>query len=96
MLDLAATVAAETVLVLAATVRPMTFFDLTVPLENGMTFYPGDPEPRIARADVEPPWTVSELRLGSHTGTHIDAARHYSPPRRRSTPTRSRASCCPA
>jgi arylformamidase len=56
----------------------MTFFDLTVPIENGMTVYPGDPEPRIARADVEPPWTVSELRLGSHTGTHIDAARHYS------------------
>lgn len=57
----------------------MTFFDLTVPLENGMTFYPGDPEPRFARADVEPPWTVSELHLGTHTGTHIDAARHYSP-----------------
>ena len=55
----------------------MSFFDLTLPIENGMTYYPGDPEPRIARCDGEPPWTVSELRLGSHTGTHMDAARHY-------------------
>ena len=57
----------------------MIYFDLTLPLENGMTCYPGDPVPRIVTADVEPPWTVSELRLGSHTGTHMDAARHYSP-----------------
>jgi kynurenine formamidase len=57
----------------------MSFFDLTLPVENGMTFYPGDPEPRILPVPVEPPWTVSELRLGSHTGTHMDAARHYAP-----------------
>ena len=57
----------------------MSFFDLTLPVENGMTYYPGDPEPRITPVEVEPPWTVSELRLGSHTGTHMDAARHYSP-----------------
>ena len=74
----------------------MTFFDLTVPIENGMTFYPGDPEPRIARAHVEPPWTVSELRLGTHTGTHIDAARHYAPAATPIDAYRSRASWCPA
>jgi len=25
----------------------MSFFDLTLPIENGMTYYPGDPEPRV-------------------------------------------------
>ena len=57
----------------------MSFFDLTLPIENGMTYYPGDPEPRIARAAGEPPWMGSELHLGSHTGTHMDAARHNRP-----------------
>ena len=55
------------------------FYDLSHAIENGMTVYPGDPEPRIGRAPQEPPWTVSTLHLGSHTGTHMDAARHYYP-----------------
>jgi arylformamidase len=55
------------------------FYDLTHAIENGMTVYPGDPEPRIGRAPQDPPWTVSTLYLGSHTGTHMDAARHYYP-----------------
>lgn len=53
--------------------------DLSQPIENGMTYYPGDPEPRIAAANSEPPWQVSELHLGTHTGTHIDAATHFIP-----------------
>jgi len=44
-----------------------------------MTVYPGDPMPRVAPFDQEPPWTVHELRLGTHTGTHMDAARHFYP-----------------
>lgn len=55
------------------------FFDLSHPIENGMTFYPGDPEPRISPAAMEPPWQVTELHMGTHTGTHIDAASHYLP-----------------
>ncbi len=55
------------------------FFDLSQPIENGMTFYPGDPEPRISPAAMEPPWQVTELHMGTHTGTHIDAASHYIP-----------------
>ncbi|MGA2529029.1 MAG: cyclase family protein [Acidimicrobiales bacterium] len=58
----------------------MSFFDLTVPIENGMTYFPGDPEPRVARVLGEGP-SVSELHLGSHTGTHVDAACHYFPGR---------------
>jgi kynurenine formamidase len=55
------------------------YFDLSQPIENGMTFFPGDPEPRIAPATLEPPWQVTDLHLGTHTGTHIDAASHYIP-----------------
>jgi kynurenine formamidase len=56
-----------------------TLYDLTHPLETGMTFYPGDPEPRLVPAEMTPPWRVTELHLGTHTGTHIDAASHFVP-----------------
>nr|BBH95754.1 cyclase [Thermogemmatispora argillosa] len=44
-----------------------------------MTIFPGDPEPRIEPVEIEPPWQVSRLLLGTHTGTHIDAASHLIP-----------------
>ena len=54
------------------------FFDLSQRIENGMTVYPGDPLPRLApSAQVAAPWRVSNLQLGSHTGTHIDAPSHF-------------------
>ncbi len=55
------------------------FFDLSHPLENDMTFYPGDPEPRLVPAEMTPPWRVTELHIGTHTGTHMDAASHFVP-----------------
>jgi arylformamidase len=56
------------------------FIDLSHFIENGMAYFPGDPEPRIGPAQgVAAPWRVSELILGSHTGTHMDAASHYLP-----------------
>jgi arylformamidase len=55
------------------------YFDLSHLIENGMTYFPGDPEPRIAPADSTPPWRVSQLHIGTHTGTHIDAASHFVP-----------------
>jgi arylformamidase len=45
-----------------------------------MPFYPGDPgadvqtHRQISRGDVA---NISELRLGSHTGTHVDAPNHF-------------------
>ncbi|MGC8873030.1 MAG: cyclase family protein [Chloroflexia bacterium] len=58
----------------------MEIVDLTQTIENGMPFFPGDPEPFLSRAQgVVAPWRVLELRLGSHTGTHIDAPAHYFP-----------------
>ena len=56
------------------------FFDLSQPVSTGMTIYPGDPLPAIQpAAGVEAPWQVSELHLGTHTGTHIDSASHFIP-----------------
>ncbi len=55
------------------------YIDLSHPLENGMTYFPGDPEPRILPADVTPPWRVTQLSIGTHLGTHIDAASHFIP-----------------
>lgn len=55
------------------------YLDLSHRIENGMTFFPGDPEPRINAATATGPWRVSELEIGTHTGTHIDAASHFYP-----------------
>lgn len=56
--------------------------DLSHPIHTGMTVYPGDPEVSIDfGAGGEGPWRVSALRLGSHSGTHIDAPSHLAPGR---------------
>jgi kynurenine formamidase len=55
------------------------YFDLSHLIENGMVYFPGDPQPHIAPADATPPWRVSQLHFGTHTGTHIDAASHFVP-----------------
>jgi arylformamidase len=53
--------------------------DLTQVLANGMPVYPGDPAPSfesyatIAKNGVN----LTRLVLGSHTGTHIDAPKHF-------------------
>jgi arylformamidase len=41
-----------------------------------MPVFPGDPAVAMAPAASEPPWAVTNLRLGSHSGTHMDAASH--------------------
>lgn len=56
-----------------------TYIDLSQPFENGMTYFPGDPEPSITPADVTPPWRVTRLNIVTHLGTHIDAASHFIP-----------------
>lgn len=57
----------------------MQYFDLSHSMENGMTFFPGDPEPHFVPADIVPPWRVTQLHIGTHTGTHIDAPAHFLP-----------------
>jgi arylformamidase len=56
------------------------FHDITLPITADMLVYPDDPEVRVRPhsriADGEDA-NVTELALGSHTGTHVDAARHF-------------------
>ena len=55
-------------------------YDLSQAIENGMTYFPGDPQPMIEKNSIATsPWKVSHLSIGSHTGTHMDAPCHFSP-----------------
>jgi arylformamidase len=55
------------------------FFDISQTLIEGIVIWPGDPEfmlqPASRIADGEPA-NVSALRIGTHTGTHLDAPSH--------------------
>ena len=53
--------------------------DLSVNIQNGMMYYPGDPVPEISPAlTIEKDGCrVSNLKIGSHTGTHMDAPAHF-------------------
>lgn len=50
--------------------------DLTQPLNAGTPRFPGDPEVRIEAIRESAPWQISELRMGTHSGTHLDAPSH--------------------
>jgi len=58
----------------------VAIYDVSVPLRAGMPTYAGEPAPElkfiklIRRSDSA---NVSVLSLGSHTGTHVDAPRHF-------------------
>ncbi len=62
---------------------PQGWYDITVPLKQGMNYLPLDPvSPKIYRFnDVElgAKVTMSMLEIISHTGTHIDAPLHFIP-----------------
>jgi arylformamidase len=54
--------------------------DVSVPIRTGMPTYPGDPVFRIRRVSdlaAGDHATVSEVCMGLHTGTHIDAPGHF-------------------
>ena len=58
----------------------MKFLDVSLPLSGAVPTYPRNPTfdlapvQRIAAGDSS---NVSRLTLGTHTGTHIDAPRHF-------------------
>lgn len=58
------------------------FVDVSLPLGNATPVWPGDPPVRVtlsaSMADGAPA-NVSELHLGSHSGTHVDAPVHFLP-----------------
>ncbi len=49
--------------------------DLSVPIENGMPYFPGDPKPKIEK--IEKDYIIHELFLSTHTGTHVDVPYHF-------------------
>jgi len=55
-------------------------FDISVPVVRGGAVYPGNPEivieptSQVSKGDSS---NVSRLAFGSHTGTHVDAAKHF-------------------
>lgn len=60
----------------------MSWIDISLPIHPSMVTYEGDP-PVVCRpirqVEVGRPHTcsVTEVVLGSHTGTHVDAPRHF-------------------
>lgn len=54
----------------------MTIYDITRDLSGDAVLYPGDVRPRFREID-NGQYRVTEMVLGSHTGTHIDAPSHY-------------------
>jgi arylformamidase len=56
------------------------WIDVTVPVRNGMVHWPGDPEYQIRQVldqrngDI---CTLSCIGMSVHTGTHMDAPRHF-------------------
>jgi arylformamidase len=59
---------------------PRRFYDVSVPLRTGGVIYPGNPpisftaQQAIAQGAGA---NVSRLDLGSHSGTHVDAPKHF-------------------
>jgi arylformamidase len=74
----------KTVIDLAKRVRggrmASPWIDVSATLRTGMVTWPGDPAVRISQAlsmERGDPCTVSQLELGAHTGTHMDAPAHF-------------------
>ena len=49
--------------------------DLTHPITDGMPVFPGDPAVSFEHMHVGG-YGITELRLGTHVGTHLDAPGH--------------------
>ena len=60
--------------------RTAAWIDISVPISSGMVHWPDDPSVSVervqdlSRGDAA---NVSKLELGAHTGTHMDAPRHF-------------------
>jgi arylformamidase len=55
-------------------------YDISIPVHTGGVVYPGNPEIHIALQQsvaLGAGANVSSITFGSHTGTHVDAARHF-------------------
>jgi arylformamidase len=55
--------------------------DISLPITPDMPIWPGDPRPQLTLVTTleSDGVQVSQLVLGTHTGTHLDAPRHFIP-----------------
>lgn len=51
------------------------FIDISLPIKEGMTVWPGDIN--FARKELRGSSVNSNLTISTHTGTHIDAPKHF-------------------
>ena len=61
-------------------VKNSNWIDVSVPLRDGMVVWPGDIEMQIERRKAiarGDDYNLSSLYMGVHTGTHMDAPRHF-------------------
>jgi arylformamidase len=62
---------------------PDGWYDISVPLKQGMAYFPTDPAPpkiyRLSDHALGARVTMSMIEIISHTGTHIDAPLHFIP-----------------
>jgi arylformamidase len=60
---------------------PKGWYDISVPLKQGMNYFPTDPAPpkiyRYHDRDLGGKVTMSMMEIISHTGTHIDSPLHF-------------------
>jgi arylformamidase len=57
-----------------------TIIDISVAVHAGLATYPGNPTPSVTpvlRIGAGDSSNVSELRLGTHAGTHVDPPAHF-------------------
>jgi len=57
-----------------------SIYDISIPIAHGGVVYPGNPEIHIeAQQEIAKGGSsnVSSLTFGSHTGTHVDAPKHF-------------------
>ncbi|MDF1532584.1 MAG: cyclase family protein [ANME-2 cluster archaeon] len=58
----------------------MKVIDISMTIRPDMEMYPGEPGPvitRISKLESGDPYNVSQLTLGTHTGTHVDPPLHF-------------------
>jgi arylformamidase len=56
----------------------MKIYDISLPINEQMIVYPGNPKPKISQYSSIPANVTNEslICLGSHTGSHVDSKRH--------------------
>ncbi|MEE2714938.1 MAG: cyclase family protein [Verrucomicrobiota bacterium] len=60
----------------------MSWIDISVPIQNGMVHWPGDPayESHLKKSIGDAnnsPCNLTHMKMSAHTGTHMDAPRHF-------------------